>query len=230
MDQKWGVYRLVPRFYFLIFALTIPPACGQGPGFSGIESISGGNAANQDSDSANDSSQEAKESFEQTDGSSDDALERGSGTEELPTIPGATEADLEALYKCLSKWPGHPFKGNVENYRKIAASVTVGGYGNAIDDSRVTEEPFLILLTAGVNVLGAPTYQLLNPNGYYCINVNVNVKTQLTVNLDCRARLADAKVDVNVLSNQDGTTSAVGVHVLSDIDIVDVGDSSDCLR
>jgi len=151
--------------------------------------------------------------------------------EPLPDIPAADKDDLDALHKCMTKWQQHPFKGSVQNYTKISAAVTVGGIGNAVNDSERTDEPHLILIDAGVNVLGSPVYNLLNPNGYYCIKVNVNVLTNLTVNLHCRARLADQKVNINVGSQQNDTTSSVGVHVLSSVKVQTVRPEGDtCIR
>jgi hypothetical protein len=145
----------------------------------------------------------------------------GTGTaSDQPDVPAADPGDLDAIHKCMNIWgPNSPFTGTVQNYEKIAAAVTVGGIGNAINDTQATQEPFLILIDAGVNVLGSPTYNLLNPNGWYCMKVNVNVLTTLTVNLDCNAHLADSRVDVNVLSNQNNNTAAVGVHVLSTVNV-----------
>jgi hypothetical protein len=91
--------------------------------------------------------------------------------------------------------------------------------GAAVDDTEQTSSPELVLVDAGVNVLGAPTYNLLNHNGWYCIKVDVNVMTDLTINLDCAAHLADDRVNVNVLSNQNATPSVVGVEVLSDVQV-----------
>jgi hypothetical protein len=162
---------------------------------------------------------------EETDQEDNNGTNSGTGTNpgttnpDKPVIPGASEGDLDALHKCLAKWNGNPFTGTVRNYRKISASVSVGGFGNLINDNESTAQPFLTLVEAGVNVLGSPTYNLMNKNGYYCIKVNVNVSTNLNINLHCNARLADQKVNVNVGSTQNDSTSAVGVHVLSNVQI-----------
>jgi 4-diphosphocytidyl-2C-methyl-D-erythritol kinase len=109
-----------------------------------------------------------------------------------------------------------PFTGAI-GVRRIAAAVTVGGYGVAINDVTQTTGPSLVLVDAGVNVMGSPVYNMLNNNGYYCMKVNVNVKTALTVNLACNARLADNSVQVNVGGTTGGTTSVVGVNVNSNV-------------
>ncbi len=168
---------------------------------------------------------DGEETDDTTDGTGTNNNGGGAGTNpgatnpSKPIIPGAGDGDLDALHKCLAKWNGHPFKGTVGNYKKISASVSVGGFGNLINDNENTDQPFLTLVEAGVNVLGSPTYNLMNKNGYYCIKVNVNVSTNLSINLHCNARLADQKVNVNVGSTQNNTTSVVGVHVLSTVQI-----------
>jgi len=151
----------------------------------------------------------------------------------MPTIPGAKPTDLDALHRCLAAWPNNPFlgTGKVEHFKEIYASVSVLSSGAAINDTENTPFPELILVDAGVNVFGSPTYNLLNKNGYYCIRVNVNVITKLGVNLHCNARLADSKVDVNVLSTQNDTTAGVGVNVLSDVKVTTVRPQGDsCVR
>jgi hypothetical protein len=131
----------------------------------------------------------------------------------------------------LAQWTSHPFGATVTNYKRIAAAVTVGGIGNAINDRTVTSEPQLVLIAAGVNVGGTPSYNLLNPNGWYCLKVNVNVLTEFNINLHCAAHMADSRVNVNVLSDQNDVTSAVGVHVLSTVKVNDVKPANaDCIR
>jgi len=139
----------------------------------------------------------------------------------MPAIPGANPADIQALHRCLAAWPHNPFMGTapVTHFKKIFAAVSVMSNGAAINDTENTPFPMLILVDAGVNVLGTPSYNLLNKNGYYCMRVNVNVLTDLAVNLHCNARLADPKVAVNVLSTQNDSTAGVGVNVLSNVKV-----------
>lgn len=139
------------------------------------------------------------------------------------------EQDQQTLRKCMEKWDSLPFDQRIQ-VRKIYASVTVGGVGNAINDTRRTSEPELVLIYAGVNVLGSVTYKLLNPNGFYCMKVNVNVLTSLNLDLHCNARLADSMVDVNVGSEADQTAS-VGVHVGSIVVLNTIRpDGDSCIR
>ena len=149
----------------------------------------------------------------------------GSSSSTTPNVPGAAAGDLSAIDACLQLWGTQsPFANGqpIQNYQKISASISIGGFGSVINDTQQTAEPELVLVDASVAVLGAPTYNLENHNGWYCMKVGVDVLTHLTVNLDCEAHLADSRVNVNVLSNQNNTTSAVGVEVLSSVQVNNV--------
>lgn len=153
------------------------------------------------------------------------------GTKTVYTIPGTSEAENAALHKCMALWGQVPFGETVKNYRKITASISVGGSGTVINDQTRTAEPYLILIVAGVNVNSNIEYNLLNPNGYYCMMANVNVNTNLDVNLHCHARLADSTLSVNVNSSVNGDTSGYGVHVNSNVEVKSVEPHGDaCLR
>ncbi|MES2744626.1 MAG: hypothetical protein V4655_04325, partial [Bdellovibrionota bacterium] len=94
-----------------------------------------------------------------------------------------SEKDLESINKCSKGWgltPGF----NKESVRKIYASVSVLSSGTTLSDKQVTAEPALTLIYAAVNVISDVEWDLLNPNGWYCIVANVNVITDLTVNIN----------------------------------------------
>lgn len=158
-------------------------------------------------------------------GNSQDGTLKGSSDDPEPADEGKgkDQDDLDALGQCLEKFGDHPFGSNWQgSYRKIAASVQVFGQGNAIVDKEATDQPKLILVSAAVNVLGTPKFELLNPNGWYCIKVGVNVLTKPEIKLHCDAHLADNKLNVGVLSS--GSPSAqVGVDVMSDVTLSRVG-------
>ena len=131
----------------------------------------------------------------------------------------------------MAKWKNLPWSGTVPNFRKIYASVSIGGFGTPISDTERTTQPELVLVYAGVNVGGATQWDLLNPNGYYCMKVNVNVQTDFDINLHCNARLADNSVQVNVGGTTNNTTAGVGVNVLSSVTVNTVRPSGDqCVR
>lgn len=135
------------------------------------------------------------------------------------TIPGLTPSEQVQVAQCITKWGKVPFTGTFTNVRRIKAAVSVYGIGNIINDVNQTAQPMLVLIDAGVNVMGNPVYNLLNNNGYYCMKVNVNVKTDLEINLACNAKLADNSVQVNVASEVDAETSVIGVNVGSNVQV-----------
>ena len=123
------------------------------------------------------------------------------------------------MAQCITKWGKVPFTGTFTNVRRIKAAVSVYGIGSVINDTVQTAAPALVLIDAGVNVMGSTTYNLLNNNGYYCMKVNVNVKTDFDINLACNAQLADNSVQVNVASQTNSETSVIGVNVGSNVQV-----------
>lgn len=133
-------------------------------------------------------------------------------------LAAPTEKEKDAIGNCSKAWGMTP-PTSFEVVRKIMASVSIGSKGVTLQDKARTNAPSLTLLYAGVNVGGAPIWELTNPNGWYCIVVTVNVVTDLTVRLAQEAHLADSKVAVNVGSKTDGSISAIGVNVGSNIKV-----------
>jgi hypothetical protein len=127
----------------------------------------------------------------------------------------------EAISKCMAAWgSNNPFGDNAyTDYRKISAAVSIlGNGGYAVEDREATANPKLILVSASVSVLGSTNYLLMNPNGWYCFMVDVNVLSKVNVDLQCKAKLADTRVAVNVLSKP-SSTAAVGVNVMSSVTV-----------
>lgn len=230
--------------------LLIPlVACGEGPGFREItereqapsqlaatdgvkpEGASGDleGSGGDNETSVPDGTDNTAGDLEQNDGKEEQ--NNNSSNPQPLSVPEAEPGDMAAISKCLKQWRKSPFSGTVDNFKRIYASVTVGTTGNAISDTERTEDPMLILIDAGVNVFGTPKYELLNPNGWYCIKANVNVGATLAIDLHCGARLADGKVNVNVGSTQSSSTAAVGVHVFSTVTVNNIKPSGDkCIR
>jgi hypothetical protein len=135
------------------------------------------------------------------------------------TVPGLTPSEQVQVSQCITKWGRVPFTGHFTNVKRIKAAVSVYGIGNMINDVTQTSTPALVLVDAGVNVMGNPVYNLLNNNGYYCMKVNVNVQTDFDINLACNAKLADNSVQVNVASEVDSETGVIGVNVGSTVHV-----------
>jgi hypothetical protein len=135
------------------------------------------------------------------------------------SVPGLTPSEQVQVAQCITKWGRVPFTGTFTNVRRIKAAVSVYGIGTVINDTVQTSTPALILVDAGVNVMGNPVYNFMNNNGYYCMKVNVNVQTDLDINLACNAKLADNSVQVNVASTTNSETGVIGVNVGSNVQV-----------
>jgi hypothetical protein len=149
-------------------------------------------------------------------------------------IAGATADDAKALNSCLNLFKSHPFGDKIANFKKINAAISILGSGTPIDDKEKTDTPVLILISTTINVGGSPTYNMLNPNGYYCMKTSINLLTDLTINVSCSAHLADSSFKFDVLSDVKGTNPAKnGLYVASKVVINDLKDDEakyPCIR
>ncbi|MEP6942762.1 MAG: hypothetical protein ABI981_07490 [Betaproteobacteria bacterium] len=120
----------------------------------------------------------------------------------------AAEVD-KSIASCLNAWGTHPF-GKSPRYKTLATSVKVFGIGHNPTDTERTDAPSLVLVNPGVNVMGGTTFELLNPNGWYCFRSNVNVMGALEIRAHCKAHLASASDGATVLgSNSDNKSVTV---------------------
>jgi len=102
----------------------------------------------------------------------------------------------------------------------MATSVKVFGIGRNPADTERTESPSLVLVNPGVNVMGGTTFELLNPNGWYCFRSNVNVMGKFSIKAHCKAHLASASDGVTVLGSNSENKS---VTVMGSTQIALVG-------
>lgn len=96
---------------------------------------------------------------------------------------------------CLQAWGKHPFGKNPQ-YKTLATSVKVFGFGPDTADTEPTQGPVLVLINPGVNVAGGAVVQVLNPNGWYCFRTTVNVMGGMTIKAHCKSQLATTSGDV----------------------------------
>lgn len=86
-----------------------------------------------------------------------------------------------------------PFtNAELRNPRRLNYSFTVALHAT-IRDSVVTPDPSLILLTVTSYVSLAAQMQLLNPNGYYCINTTSILSAFSSSQLACQATIVSAQ-------------------------------------
>ena len=105
------------------------------------------------------------------------------------------------MHQCLTNWGINPFVGFIHPDRVIYASVSALSFGPTISDTDVSSGPELILIIASVNLVGMPVWNLLNPNGWYCVIAGVDAGVDLTVNLKKGAHISEGKANINILSD-----------------------------
>ena len=143
------------------------------------------------------------------------AVAPGSGTGHQVDPAKISEASSrQALNSCLKSWNGKAPFNDQSPYRLIMPGVMVFGIGTAVNDAQTTASPELVLIPAGVNVLGNASYRLLNPNAWYCLITTVNVLGSLSIEINSKAQLADSSVDIMVAGKQSANaTGFVTVNV-----------------
>lgn len=130
--------------------------------------------------------------------------------------------DDKAIERCLSAWHNHPFKDKSDKrYRVMETTVKVMGIGNDVRDSDATSYPQLILIKPSVKVMSKQTYELMNPNGWYCFKSNVTVMGKSVIKAHCNTRIADSTESVAVLGKNEDSKG--GVTVLGKTEIERVG-------
>lgn len=161
----------------------------------------------------------------------------GTGTGSSPSNgglvwgPGVPERD--ALQKCMNLWGTTPFKEVKANQVKVMdIGVSVGGglagiggglgglggivpdltFGNTKDlDS--TTDPRLVVIPFSISLGGNTTYELMNPNGWYCLKFAVGAKSSVNIKLHCNAKIAQSDLGLSV-NTKPSTTPVPGAPSL----------------
>ena len=132
-------------------------------------------------------------------------------------LASAQDDTSVAIDNCLKAWGKTPFGPNPK-FRTMPVNVKVFGIGNANVDSVKTSEPDLVLIKAGVNVMGGSTVELQNPNGWYCFVTNVNVMGKMKIKAACTAHLAQSHDGVTVMGG-DSTNKSVTVMGKTEVEL-----------
>lgn len=122
-----------------------------------------------------------------------------------------------AIDNCLKAWGKHPFGVNPK-FRSLPVTVKVFGIGTPNVDTVKTTGPDLVLVKAGVNVMGGTTIDLQNPNGWYCFVTNVNVMGKMKIKAACTAHLAQSHDGVTVMGG-DSTNKSVTVMGKTEVEL-----------
>lgn len=124
---------------------------------------------------------------------------------------------LTAVRICLANWGDHPFNAKDPTYRVIGTRVKVFGIGGNFTDDNETPNPALVLIKPNVSVMSRSTMNLMNPNGWYCLDNKVNVMSKSIINIHCNAKLASTIEGTTVLgsSRQNDGVTVMGKAVVN---------------
>ena len=139
------------------------------------------------------------------------------GTNVLSLSAATSHINADAIAHCLTSWGANqPFGANKTTAdATLDVSVKVGNIGAPINDTTVTAQPTLVLIPTVVSVGGTSTYNLLNPNGWYCLVADVQIGGSAKINIKSGAHLSKNGVDVLVgrTNPSGGAGGVVNVNV-----------------
>ncbi len=116
------------------------------------------------------------------------------------------------VLECISNWGDHPFKDvKTVRYRVIPTNVVVFGFGGEIVDNTQTSYPQLIYIKDSVNVMGKSTFELMNPNGWYCFKSNVNLMGKSVIRAACNAHIVIDGDKITVAGKSAGEKSGTTI-------------------
>lgn len=128
------------------------------------------------------------------------------------------DEDNHAIANCSAAFGRSLPLGANGNVRTIAANISILG-GQGLRDNRSTEFPELTIIYANIGILSNLRWDLMNPNGVYCIVANINILSKLSIYLEERAQLSDGAVAINILSSSNASTATVGINILSNVKV-----------
>jgi hypothetical protein len=117
----------------------------------------------------------------------------------FPTAVSAKAAD-GPIAACLKAWGDHPF-GKDPQFKTLGGSVKVFGIGSGTGEKEPTASPTLVLIPMNINLLGASTVELMNPNGWYCMQTNLSLVGTLSIRAHCKARIATTSAGSTAVGN-----------------------------
>jgi len=121
-----------------------------------------------------------------------------------------SENYLPGVRRCLASWKDHPFDTQSPQFRVIEPQVGVFGIGGDVKDDVATSSPELVYIRPAVSVMSKSDIDLLNPNGWYCIEKSVSVMAKIEIRLHCNAHLATTEEGVSVMGGGDRGVNVMG--------------------
>jgi hypothetical protein len=128
-----------------------------------------------------------------------------------------TDKYLPGVQRCLAAWKDHPFDARSPQFRVIEPKVGVFGIGGDVKDAVSTPAPELVYIRPTVSVMSKSDIELLNPNGWYCIEKSVSVMAKIQIRLQCKAHLATTEEGVSVMGGGDRGVNVMGATAVEKV-------------
>lgn len=129
------------------------------------------------------------------------------------------EGDLAAIEACMESWEEVPF---TEETLVTKVKLDFNIFSDTYTDDVITNQPKLLLIESSVSLLSNTTYELYNPNGWYCFKGGFNILSTIIIEAHCDAQLASTNSQINIGGTTVGEQGQTNVNVLSDLAVTRV--------
>jgi hypothetical protein len=125
--------------------------------------------------------------------SSDESTQATESSPSPSPEPIATEQGVvgAALANCMKDWPAHPFsEAELASPEEIVVEESNDNNGTIYSDDESSEKPRLVLITITSKNVNSSVLELLDPKGWYCVDVLSKAANNFTIRADCKAVVA----------------------------------------
>lgn len=121
--------------------------------------------------------------------------------DEISELDLAETPDGDVIGKCLAEWGKHPFKKqDLAEHRTLEVSASMLGRSE-LQDLESSDQPEIVVVKVQSSTLGAANITLMNPRGWYCLDMGAQSLGSTAVTLHCKARIGNQSTSSGGLGN-----------------------------
>lgn len=170
-----------------ITALILTSGCGESSFGGGGQQ---GPSASKDKSQNLQSDDQARTDGPETDANAT-AEEPQNDDDTITTLDLAETPDGAVIGKCLAEWGKTPFtKQSLAEHRTIEVQAQMLGRSD-VQDLEPTDEPEIVVVKVASATLGAASLKLMNPQGWYCMDMSAQSLGATDVTLHCKAHIGN---------------------------------------
>jgi hypothetical protein len=160
-------------------------------GSSGKKSASGSSTSKGEEPASTNSSKsepEAEPEISSDEGAQSKQSSQPSSPEPIAIEEGSVSV---ALANCLKDWSDHPFSAaELGSPEEVSVDQSNGNNGIIYSDDKASDTPRLVLITITAKNVNSSVLELLDPKGWYCVDVQSKAANNFTILADCKAVVA----------------------------------------